>query len=124
MTKNYSEESMQELHLRPLAECLKNRSGLAKPCEKVSHIAKTLGLGSSFISHFPSLEMWMSEADLTSIEPHTLMISFATRCLDQICEIIYPTNPKALKDTMLRKQSMMEGSMKEEMASIAVSLPR
>lgn len=95
--KNYSEESMQELLSRPLAECvMKNGNAVAKPCEKVSDIAKTLSLGSSFISHFPSLEMRTNEADLTSIERHTSMMSFATRC-----EIVYPANPEALKDAVL-----------------------
>ena len=117
---------MQELLTWPLADCVMKSGivGVTKPCEKMSDIAKTLGLGSSFISYFPSLETRTHEADLTSIERHTSMTSFATRCFDRICEIVYPANPEALKDAVLSKETTAKSSMKEKIASIAVSLPR
>ena len=95
-----------------------------KPCDKDSEIANSLGLPRVLISHFPSIETRTTEDDLLAIDQHQQMISFATRCIDQICEIIYPVNTSALKCAMSKNETKTENTMKEKMASITISLPR
>ena len=82
---NYSEGSMQELLNRDLADCFQNAT--AKPCKKVSDIAKAFELGDNYISHFPSLETRRNEPNLGTIDRHTSMVQFATRAFNRICEI-------------------------------------
>lgn len=122
MNVNYREGSMQELLHRSISDCMGSQA--VKACKKVSEIGKVLELGESYISHFPSLETRKKETNLRSIDRHTAMVQFTTRAFQKICEIVYPGNPSALQEAVLKKETSDEESLKENIARVAVSLPR
>jgi len=51
------------------------------------------------------------------------MISFTSRYLDKICKIVFPGNPSELKKAVMKNDTIYQ-QLKEEMARIAVLLPR